>query len=78
MVHVRNLAMYLARRLTGRSLDAIGAALGGRDHTTVMRGIRSVETRRQTDAAFAGDLENLVSEVSSPRGRRPACRRAQA
>jgi hypothetical protein len=41
-----------------------------------MRGIRSVETRRQTDAAFAGDLENLVSEVSSPRGRRPACRRA--
>ena len=78
MVHVRNLAMYLARRLTGRSLDAIGAAFGGRDHTTVMRGIRSVETRRQTDAAFAGDLENLVSEVSSPRGRRPACRRAQA
>jgi chromosomal replication initiation ATPase DnaA len=78
MVHVRNLAMYLARRLTGRSLDAIGAAFGGRDHTTVMRGIRSVETRRQTDAAFAGDLENLVSEVSSPRSRRPACRRAQA
>jgi chromosomal replication initiation ATPase DnaA len=78
MVHGRNLAMYLARRLTGRSLDWIGAVFGGRDHTTVMRGIRSVETRRQADAAFAGDIENLVSEVSSPRGRRPVGRRARA
>lgn len=78
MVHVRNLAMYLARRLTGRSLDWIGEVFGGRDHTTVMRGIRSVETRRQADAAFAGDIENLVSEVSSPRGRRPVGRRARA
>ena len=78
MVHVRNLAMYLARRLTGRSLDWIGAFFGGRDHTTVMRGIRGVEIRRQADAAFAGDIEKLVSEVTSPRGRRPVGRRAQA
>jgi hypothetical protein len=64
-VEVRNLAMYLARRLTGSSFGTIGRAFGGRDHTTVMRGIRGVETRIATDASFAADVESLIVGTST-------------
>ena len=39
----RQVAMYLARVLTGKSYPMIGAAIGGRDHTTVMSGVRKIE-----------------------------------
>ena len=65
-VEVRNLAMYLARRLTGSSFGTIGRVFGGRDHTTVMRGIRGVEARIATDASFAADVESLIVGTSTP------------
>lgn len=64
-VEVRNLTMYLARRLTGSSFHAIGRAFGGRDHTTVMRGIRSVEARIAADASFAADVESLITATTT-------------
>jgi chromosomal replication initiator protein len=45
----RQLAMYLARELTGQSLPAIGRAFGGRDHTTVLHALRRTEQRISTD-----------------------------
>ncbi len=39
----RQIAMYLAKRLTSRSLPEIGRKFGGRDHTTVMHGVKKVE-----------------------------------
>jgi hypothetical protein len=65
VVAARCLAMYLARRLTGLSLEAIGAAFGGREHTTVMRGVRGVESRIAADAAFSNDVEQLVKSLRS-------------
>jgi len=65
-VEVRNLAMYLARRLTGSSFGVIGQAFGGRDHTTVMRGIRGVEARIAADASFAADVESLITGTTTP------------
>ena len=62
VVQARNLAMYLARHLTGSSFGAIGTAFGGRDHTTVMRGVRAVEMRMTTDATFAADVEQLLAD----------------
>lgn len=59
-VEARNLAMYLARRITGRSYGAIGASFGGRDHTTVMRGVKAVTDRLAMDAAFAMDVSGLL------------------
>lgn len=59
-VEARNLAMYLARRITGRSYGAIGASFGGRDHTTVMRGVKAVTDRLAMDAAFALDVSGLL------------------
>ncbi len=69
VVQARNLAMYLARHLTGSSFDSIGVAFGGRDHTTVMRGVRAVELRMTSDAAFAADVELLLAHTAQPRRR---------
>jgi chromosomal replication initiator protein len=55
----RQVAMYLAKQLTSRSLPEIGRKFGGRDHTTVMHAVRKVEELRESDAAFAEDLELL-------------------
>ena len=55
----RQIAMYLAKQLTSRSLPEIGRRFGGRDHTTVMHGVRRIEELRQQDAQIAEDLEML-------------------
>jgi len=55
----RQVAMYLAKQLTPRSLPEIGRKFGGRDHTTVMHAVRKVEELRAQDQAFAEDLELL-------------------
>ena len=55
----RQVAMYLAKQLTARSLPEIGRKFGGRDHTTVMHAVRKVEELRTADAAFAEDVELL-------------------
>ncbi len=55
----RQVAMYLAKQLTSRSLPEIGRKFGGRDHTTVMHAVRKVEELRTTDATFAEDVELL-------------------
>ncbi|MFO1152412.1 MAG: chromosomal replication initiator protein DnaA [Rhodospirillales bacterium] len=55
----RQVAMYLAKQLTSRSLPEIGRKFGGRDHTTVMHAVRKVEELRAQDATFAEDLELL-------------------
>ncbi len=55
----RQIAMWLCKRLTSRSLPEIGRRFGGRDHTTVMHGVRKVEELRATDSQLADDLEML-------------------
>ena len=55
------MAMYLARRLTPASLQAIGTAFGGRDHTTVLHGIRVTEARRASDPGLAAEIDELVA-----------------
>jgi len=57
----RSLAMYLARRLTGRSFQAIGRACGGRDHTTALHGVRTCGARLARDPALAADVERLTA-----------------
>jgi chromosomal replication initiator protein len=55
----RQVAMYLAKQLTSRSLPEIGRKFGGRDHTTVMHAVRKVEELKSVDPAFAEDIELL-------------------
>ena len=55
----RQVAMYLARELTGLSLPRIGAAFGGRDHTTVLHSCRKVEEELANDVALAKQVSEL-------------------
>jgi chromosomal replication initiator protein len=55
----RQVAMYLAKQLTSRSLPEIGRKFGDRDHTTVMHAVKRVTELMTRDAAFADDVELL-------------------
>ena len=55
----RQVAMYLAKQLTSRSLPEIGRKFGGRDHTTVMHAVRKVDELCALDSAFSEDVELL-------------------
>jgi chromosomal replication initiator protein len=55
----RQVAMFLAKTLTAKSLPEIGRRFGGRDHTTVMHAVRKVEQLAETDAQIAEDIELL-------------------
>ncbi|MEP4979477.1 chromosomal replication initiator protein DnaA [Ascidiaceihabitans sp.] len=55
----RQVAMYLSKHLTSRSLPEIGRRFGGRDHTTVMHGVKRIEELKVADGQIAEDLELL-------------------
>ncbi len=55
----RQVAMYLAKQLTSRSLPEIGRRFGNRDHTTVMHAVSRVAELMQSDSTFAEDVELL-------------------
>ena len=55
----RQVAMYLAKQLTARSLPEIGRKFGGRDHTTVMHAVRRIDELRQTDRNLGEDVDLL-------------------
>ncbi|MEZ5910889.1 MAG: chromosomal replication initiator protein DnaA [Paracoccaceae bacterium] len=55
----RQIAMYLAKQLTQRSLPDIGRRFGGRDHTTIIHGIRKIEELMAVDSQLADDLKML-------------------
>ncbi|MDA5095116.1 chromosomal replication initiator protein DnaA [Aliiroseovarius sp. KMU-50] len=55
----RQVAMYLAKHMTSRSLPEIGRRFGGRDHTTVMHGVKRIDELKGVDDQIAEDLELL-------------------
>jgi chromosomal replication initiator protein len=55
----RQVAMYLAKQLTSRSLPEIGRRFGNRDHTTVMHAVSRIAELMQQDAGFAEDVSLL-------------------
>ncbi len=59
VVRPRQIAMYLAKTLTLRSLPEIGRRFGGRDHTTVLHAVRKIETLVGSDTALADEIELL-------------------
>jgi chromosomal replication initiator protein len=63
VVRPRQVAMYLAKILTLRSLPEIGRRFGGRDHTTVLHAVRKIETLANNDSAFAEEIESLKRQL---------------
>ena len=56
----RQVAMYLAKKLTPRSLPEIGRRFGGRDHTTVMHAVKRIDELRAKDPELDGDVAALT------------------
>ena len=61
----RQVAMFLAKQLTSRSLPEIGKKFGNRDHTTVMHAVTRVTELMDADAAFAEDVDLLRKMLES-------------
>ncbi|MDF1732540.1 MAG: chromosomal replication initiator protein DnaA [Minwuia sp.] len=61
----RQVAMFLAKRLTSRSLPEIGRKFGNRDHTTVLHGVRRIEELIQSDVSLAEDVRMLEAALSN-------------
>src|ERR1700690_1118198 len=63
VVRPRQIAMYLAKTLTLRSLPEIGRRFGGRDHTTVLHAVRKIEGLIGKDVALSEEVETLKSQL---------------
>ena len=67
VVQPRQVAMYLSKVLTGRSLPEIGRHFGGRDHTTVLHAVRKIEAKVEFNAEapelFDPELSDLVKAL---------------
>jgi chromosomal replication initiator protein len=59
----RQVAMWLAKQITTRSLPDIGRRFGGRDHTTVLHAVRRIEALKGEDAAIARDVDVLLRKL---------------
>ncbi|MBM3887141.1 chromosomal replication initiator protein DnaA [Candidatus Dependentiae bacterium] len=62
---VRQVAFYLMKKLTYHSLQAIGASVGGRDHSTVIHAIQKVDTMIAGDKHFEAKIKQLEHEIIS-------------
>jgi chromosomal replication initiator protein len=63
VVRPRQVAMYLAKTLTLRSLPEIGRRFGGRDHTTVLHAVRKIENLVNNDTVLAEEIESLKRQL---------------
>jgi len=59
----RQVAMWLAKQITTRSLPDIGRRFGGRDHTTVLHAVRRIEALKAEDPAIARDVDVLLRKL---------------
>ena len=55
--------MYLAKKMTPRSLPEIGRRFGGRDHSTVLHAVRKIEELMKADEHLAREVEMLGKQV---------------
>ncbi len=61
----RQVAMYLAKKMTPRSLPEIGRIFGGRDHSTVIHAVRTIEELRQNNPEMDSDIRKLQRQLES-------------
>lgn len=63
VVRARQIAMYLAKKLTEQSLPEIGRRFGGRDHTTVLHAVRKMEVLAVSDQSIADEIERIKERI---------------
>lgn len=64
IAHPRQIAMYLCREMTGMNLQSIGQIMGGKDHTTIMYGIRKIETSVKTSDEVRNTIQLLKKKIN--------------
>ena len=62
----RQIGMWFARNLTRHSLEEIGGYFGGRDHTTVIHAIKSVDKKQKEDETIKKEITDLEKELKIP------------
>lgn len=60
----RQIAMYLCKNMTDHTLDSIGRLLGGRDHSTIINGIKKVTDEMSADAGFRQTVETIRKKIN--------------
>lgn len=65
IVRPRQIAMYLAKVLTIRSLPEIGRRFNGKDHTTVLHAVRKIGLLMEESAEFAAEIEQLQAQIAA-------------
>jgi Bacterial dnaA protein helix-turn-helix len=65
VVRARRIAIYLARRLTGKSFRVLARAFGDHSHPSIIRACRVIERLRSADAHCEADLQALVTELGA-------------
>ena len=63
IAQARQVVMYLCRALTDKGLQDIGDAVGGKDYSTVINGIKKIEEKKKTDAEFVAQLEVIKKKI---------------
>lgn len=56
--------MYLARKLTALSFPEIGIRLGGKDHSTIIHGVKKISAMIEKDSLFKNKIEQIVKKIS--------------
>lgn len=67
LVKPRQIAMWLAKDITKRSLPYIGTRMGGRDHTTILHGIRKIERLRECDPTMREETDQIKADFLASR-----------
>lgn len=60
----RQIAMYLCKDMTGSPLDAIGTLLGGRDHSTIIHGVRKIEEEYEHNETMKSTIETIKKKIN--------------
>ncbi|CCK19214.1 chromosomal replication initiator protein DnaA [Pseudolactococcus laudensis] len=63
IAYPRQIAMYLIREITGKSLPAIGKEFGGRDHTTVIYAHKQISDKMKTDTSLQKEMDTIKSHL---------------
>ena len=64
IAYPRQICMYLCRHMTDNSLQAIGNALGKKDHTTIIHGMEKIEKDMKTDESLKNTIDILIKKIN--------------
>lgn len=60
----RQIAMYLCKQMTSQPLDSIGQLLGGRDHSTIIHGVKKITSEYETDDVLRNTIDTIKKKIN--------------